>query len=191
MQILRAADRVATAWKNGGGITREIASYPPAADLNEFGWRLSIAHISKGGPFSVFPEIERQLLVLQGTLRLAVNGSPEKALDEHSPAERFSGEMPTRGDPVGGLVTDLNVMTRRGEFKADVRRLTVSGSQSLQHSGGTLFAIVLSPMILMTPDAQHWLKIQDAVCIEPQDHGLSFRAHNAHCVLVNILEASR
>jgi environmental stress-induced protein Ves len=191
MHILRAADRVATAWKNGGGITREIAAYPPAATLDQFGWRISIAAVSKGGAFSVFPGIERELVVLQGTLRLIVNGAAEKILDERSPPERFPGEAATRGDPVGGLVTDLNVMTRRGEFKASIRRLMVTGSHSLEHSVGSLFAIALSPMILMTTGAQHWLKTHDAVSVEPQDRNISLRAHNAACVLVNILEDKR
>jgi uncharacterized protein len=191
MQILRAADRVATAWKNGGGITREIAAYPPASALDQFGWRVSIAAVSKGGPFSVFPGIERELVVLHGKLRLTVNGKAEKTLDEYSPSERFPGDAATRGDPVGGLVTDLNVMTRRGEFKASVERLTVIGSHSLQHSAGTLFVVALSPMILMTADAQHWLKTQDAACIVAQDRNVSLRAHNAACVLVRILEEGK
>lgn len=191
MHILRAEDRVATAWKNGGGITREIATYPPACGLDQFGWRISIAAVTKGGPFSVFPGVDRELVVLQGTLKLIVNGAAEKILDEHSPPTRFPGDEATRGDPVGGFVTDLNVMTRRGEFKASVRRHTVSGSYSLQNPAGTLFAIALQPMVLLSAGAQHWLKIQDAVYVEPQDREVSLRAHNAACVLVNILEQER
>lgn len=189
MHILRAADRVTTACKNGGGITREIAAYPPASGADQFGWRLSIAAVSKGGPFPAFPGVERELVVLQGKLRLTVNANAEKMLDEQSPPERFPGDASTRGDPVGGLVTNLNVMTRRGDFKANVARLTVSGSHALQVSAGTLFAVALAPMILMTADAQHWLKVQDAVRIEPQDRNVSLRTQNdANCVLVTILE---
>jgi uncharacterized protein len=188
MQILRAADRVATAWKNGGGITREIAAYPPASALDQFGWRISIASVTRGGPFSVFAGIERELVVLQGTLRLVVDGAGEKLLDENSPPERFSGEAAARGDPVDGPVTDLNVMTRRGEFKAGVQRLTISASQPLQPPEGTLFAIALAPISLMTSDTQHWLKSHDAVCVDARDRNVSLRAHNAACVLVKILE---
>ena len=73
-QILRAADRVATRWKNGLGVTREIAAYPPGSDLDSFGWRVSMASVDTGGPFSSFPGVDRQLAVLEGRLALGVGG---------------------------------------------------------------------------------------------------------------------
>ncbi len=38
--ILLAADRTATTRKNLGGVTREIAAWPPGADLDDFDWRV-------------------------------------------------------------------------------------------------------------------------------------------------------
>ncbi|MBN3819399.1 HutD family protein, partial [Paraburkholderia sp. Se-20369] len=32
--MMRAADLVASPWKNGGGVTREIAAFPPGAALD-------------------------------------------------------------------------------------------------------------------------------------------------------------
>jgi len=40
MNILRARDLVRMPWKNGGGETMEIATYPPCAKLDNFEWRL-------------------------------------------------------------------------------------------------------------------------------------------------------
>ena len=53
-------------WKNGGGSTREIACWPQGADMDSFGWRVSIATIAQAGPFSAFPGINRQIMLLAG-----------------------------------------------------------------------------------------------------------------------------
>ena len=50
-------------WKNGGGSTTEIAIAPPGAGLDDFDWRISLATISEDGPFSVFPGIDRTLIL--------------------------------------------------------------------------------------------------------------------------------
>lgn len=59
-RILRAAERPALPWKNGGGVTREVVAHPPGSDLGHFDWRVSIAEIHNAGPFSRFPGIERR-----------------------------------------------------------------------------------------------------------------------------------
>ncbi|MEC4600651.1 HutD family protein, partial [Burkholderia vietnamiensis] len=51
---IRGAALVASPWKNGGGVTREIAAYPPGAALDAFAWRVSVADVGAGGPFSRF-----------------------------------------------------------------------------------------------------------------------------------------
>jgi len=53
MQVFPAATRPETPWKNGGGITRPVASAPGKA--REFGWRLSPAELVAGGPAFAFP----------------------------------------------------------------------------------------------------------------------------------------
>ena len=45
-------------WKNGLGWTREVLRWPPGAD--DWDWRISIAEVDKGGPFSSFPGVERE-----------------------------------------------------------------------------------------------------------------------------------
>ena len=61
MRILRVSGRVAAPWKNGGGTTTEVAVFPAGASFDDFGWRISIADIARGGPFSQFPGIDRTL----------------------------------------------------------------------------------------------------------------------------------
>ena len=50
-------------WKNGGGVTSELARSPQA---DEFDWRLSVAEVATDGPFSQFPGIDRLLVLLSG-----------------------------------------------------------------------------------------------------------------------------
>ncbi len=71
---LAAAARRAVPWKNGGGVTEEIAVYPSDAGFDDFAWRISMARVGQGGPFSRFPGVDRTLAVLEGRMRLDVEG---------------------------------------------------------------------------------------------------------------------
>lgn len=114
MQLLRAADRRASPWKNGGGETWEVASFPPDAGWADFDWRISIARVEGSGPFSLFPGIDRTLAVLDGTLQLTVRGQVRPPQTSASPPARFDGDAQTFGRVIEGPVTDLNLMLRRG-----------------------------------------------------------------------------
>ncbi|MGN6148455.1 MAG: HutD/Ves family protein [Rhizomicrobium sp.] len=122
MRILRASDRVAVPWKNGGGTTSEVAAYPEGASFDDFGWRISIARIDRGGPFSTFPGIDRKLAMLEGRVTLAIEGQGEISLSPDSPAAIFPGDVPTSAKLIESPASDLNVMTRRGLFAALMER---------------------------------------------------------------------
>ena len=117
---LPASERVAQAWKNGGGITREVAVFPAGASMDDFLWRVSMAEVTEAGPFSLFAGIDRHLTVLSGTLRLDV--SDRRVILAAGESLAFAGDVAVSGVPLTP-VTDLNVMTRRGKFRAVVRRI--------------------------------------------------------------------
>lgn len=113
-------------WKNGGGETAEIAVFPPAAGLSEFGWRISMATVSSDGPFSAFPGIDRTLTILSGTgMELAIAERAAVTLDPQSPPLAFPADVATSARLTGGTVIDLNIMTRRGTFTHHVERLVL------------------------------------------------------------------
>ena len=116
MQIFPAATRLATPWKNGGGITRLVASAP--GKDKEFGWRLSLADVEVAGPFSCFPGISRLMGILHGQLQLKIEGLPPVTLHEAEQAFAFAGDAPAYGTPVGGLVQDINLMFDPDSFAA-------------------------------------------------------------------------
>ena len=66
MRLLRASDHRRMPWKNGGGMTVEIAVSPEGAGIEDFDWRVSMAFVEQDGPFSIFPGIDRTLAVLSG-----------------------------------------------------------------------------------------------------------------------------
>jgi len=63
VSLIRGADLVASPWKNGGGVTREVAAFPEGAALDAFVWRVSVADVAQAGPFSRFAGIDRTLAV--------------------------------------------------------------------------------------------------------------------------------
>ena len=68
VRLLPALDRTARPWKNGGGVTRDVAVFPAEANDDDFLWRASVATIAAAGPFSPFPGIDRTLILLGGEL---------------------------------------------------------------------------------------------------------------------------
>ena len=105
-------------WRNGGGVTYEVASSPADADLAGFDWRISIAEIEAGGPFSTFPDIDRTIILIEGEwMALTVDGRRHR-LGIRDPFS-FDGDSETLCE-VPGRSRDLNVMTRRGRASASV-----------------------------------------------------------------------
>ena len=115
--LLRAADRVASRWANGGGITREVVAWP---DPGDWQWRISLAEVAESGPFSILSDVDRTIvLVSQGRLALDF-GTHAIELSRWVPFD-FRGEAPVFGRIGGTATEDLNVMTRRGHFTSVVR----------------------------------------------------------------------
>jgi uncharacterized protein len=124
----RRADLLAQPWKNGGGVTREIVSWPPGSTVSHFDWRISIAHIASSGLFSIFPGVDRVITLLEGAgvALKAVDGSVNHRLDQPLWPFAFKGEVPMQADLLGPDCHDFNVMTRRSACSASVQVLNRS-----------------------------------------------------------------
>lgn len=103
-------------WKNGLGVTTEIARRP--VDGAGFDWRVSIARVDRDGPFSRFPGIDRILLVLDGDGLLLEHGDGGRTRLGPLEACAFPGDDETVGRLPGGPIRDFNVMVRRGVARA-------------------------------------------------------------------------
>ena len=120
MNIIRASSLTPKPWKNGGGVTSEIVVSPPGAAFDAFDWRISTAIVEQDGPFSRFPGVDRTLALLKGGLKLKFADRPVVVLTPSSTPVCFPGDVDASAELWGGPAHDLNVMTRRGHWRASV-----------------------------------------------------------------------
>jgi uncharacterized protein len=119
MHVIHPDAFVTMPWKNGGGITREIAKKMRGEHIL---WRLSMAEVASDGPFSAFPGLTRILTVLRGAG--LVLRSPEGVIEaEPMQPVRFSGDLAVACTRIAGDVTDLNVIFDAARIAARVTRL--------------------------------------------------------------------
>lgn len=119
-RVLRPADYKRMPWKNGGGMTMELAVYP--SDANDaFDWRISIADIETNGPFSSFEGYDRFIALLEGVgMELRFDDAESVRLERRLQFVKFAGERRTEGVLISGKVRDFNVIHRRAALRADV-----------------------------------------------------------------------
>lgn len=100
-------------WKNGRGVTREIAREPAIGE--EFAWRLSLAQIDADCDFSAFPGYRRALVLVTGdNLHLRFKGHGSSSLGPARRGSRFEGDWQTQCAVPHGCCTDLSLIVRRG-----------------------------------------------------------------------------
>lgn len=156
---LPASERIAQPWKNGGGITREIAVYPVGAGIDDFLWRISMAEITQAGPFSHFEGVDRHLTVLSGSLRMDL---PDRRHLLHSgDSLAFAGDVPIQAAPILP-VTDLNVMTRQEQMRAEVRRI----SAGVILPSDRVILLATAPMSVTANGRRYSLATYDALMFE-------------------------
>lgn len=96
-------------WRNGGGVTRELLTWPSAADWQ---WRLSLADIERDGPFSAFPGVQRHFAVLSGGGVALQLPEGEQRLHAGGPPLAFDGALAPACRLLAGPTRDLNLMLR-------------------------------------------------------------------------------
>ncbi len=128
-------------WKNGGGVTREIA----VAAGEMFAWRLSMASVNASGPFSDFTGYERTLVILRGDgFTLTFADGREEILEPLRPLVFDGGEI-VSCQLQGGPVTDFNLMVARDRARGALRVVRATGGEKHRFdASGTLFVHVVS-----------------------------------------------
>lgn len=140
LRIARADALMATPWKNGGGVTREIAVYPVGASLDTFAWRVSVADVERAGPFSRFPGIDRTLVLLAGAgMHLTEARGATHALLEPLSVARFDGEAAIDAQLVDGPTRDFNLMVRRDRASATLQVWRSGGRHLLDAHAALVF----------------------------------------------------
>lgn len=114
-RVVRRSDYRSSPWRNGGGVTHEIARAPQSHGQSgaEFAWRLSLAHIDGDGPFSDFRGYQRAItLVSGGACRLLGLRKGGWELRESGSTALFDGGAAVSCELLAGPCEDLNLMVR-------------------------------------------------------------------------------
>lgn len=139
MRVLRARDYVTRPWKNGGGTTREIVTFPEGSNYDTFEWLVSAAHVGRDGPFSNFPGVDRSMVILSGTaMALHGLGGAPVVLTPVTAAYAFPGDVPVTATLTDGPIEDLNLMTRRAMFAHSMRRVALTQPVAVLARGMTI-----------------------------------------------------
>jgi environmental stress-induced protein Ves len=125
LRHLAASSYRTVTWKNGGGVTSEIAVEPEGAGVaDRFLWRLSLARIERSGPFSAFDGYDRTIALVGGPGMVLDFGARGTArIDKPMTPLAFSGEWAPGCALIGGPTEDFNVMTDRARIRHRVERL--------------------------------------------------------------------
>lgn len=135
MQIIRREDFREGRWKNGLGLSWDIAADQPAAD--EFGWRFALARIDRDVSFSLYPGVDRIFTLVEGDgLDLDFEGRPPLAVERRFVPHVYPCDVPAFCRLRGGPCRALNLFYRRGAFTAGADVL--SSAAEIVHPGQVL-----------------------------------------------------
>ncbi|WP_284086057.1 HutD/Ves family protein [Acinetobacter pittii] len=136
IELIRADQYTKMLWKNGAGFTLEIARSQGEGD---FEWRISMADVTTSGPFSLFPNKQRIISVLDGQgMVLHVDDLPAKTLNQGD-IFAFHGESQVQSELVDGAIRDLNLIYDPAKFHARFQWLNDAAEQAFISSADLIF----------------------------------------------------
>jgi uncharacterized protein len=172
IQLIPANEYQRTRWKNGLGWTREITRYPAGSE--HWSWRLSIAEVDKDGAFSVFENIDRELVLLSGEgMRLNFADGDSVTLNPPHDKYRFAGERELSAELINGRTQDFNAMWRRDGYEAQVLHRPLVGPMVFFSEKNVTWAIYMLSGIAQFKDQQQPIRLQqgDSALLLPDDNG--------------------
>ncbi|MEO8654787.1 MAG: HutD family protein [Ramlibacter sp.] len=135
--MIRLSDAVASPWRNGGGVTRELAAWPAVGA--DWTWRISVAEVATSGPFSRFEGVQRWFAVLGGNgVSLKLPDAEHRLTVASAPLE-FDGGVTVDCRLLDGPTQDLNLMVRQDRAAAQMQR--VAGAQQFVARAAKVLAV--------------------------------------------------
>jgi environmental stress-induced protein Ves len=170
MKHLSRRDYRARPWKNGGGVTHEVAVWPEGAGMDDFAWRVSLAELQGPGPFSIYPGVSRSLLLLEGNpVRLEIDGVTTWLDRQHPPLD-FCGSANVFAHP-DGRALDVGIMSRIGRCRHSCRVVQLEGKAVLTRSAHTevLMLVEGGPLRIASSTGVVALDRLESLWLEAQD----------------------
>ena len=184
---LRPEDYLAMPWKDGGGVTEQIAIEPPDATLaGGFLWRLSMARVERSGPFSRFAGCDRTLLLLEGGgVDLDFGSHGRVRLDEPLQPVTFSGDWDARATLRRGPVRDFGIISDRARMRQEVRVLDLGAGPVSIPPGPAVWILGLTGRCVLAPwDLE--LGPLEAARLEDEPADARRGSPDARCLLVRL-----
>lgn len=156
-------------WKNGGGRTWEIHRQPAHGDA--WLWRMSVADIERDGPFSAFPDCDRELILLSGEGMQLGFGTHSSAVLPPYGQIRFAGEHTPDCHLIDGATRDFNAIWQRDAMHISCQRRAMTGSLwCIAEPGVSWFVYMLSGSARIKDDPQSPLaSTGDALWLQPEN----------------------
>jgi environmental stress-induced protein Ves len=110
IQVLNENQFIRMPWKNGGGETLELYKEELYGKIQ---FRLSIATVKSSGPFSLFPELNRFITLLEGNGFELHFDSKKEVLNQPLQWLSFDGNDNVQCDLIEGQCLDFNVMVSK------------------------------------------------------------------------------
>ena len=168
--ILYAKDFKDMPWKNGGGSTRELFVIPHESESDKFYFRISIAQVNQAGPFSLYPGIDRFLMLLEGK-GFILNFEDKSHVKLAAPFDsfEFEGEEKIQCELIDKNCLDFNIMTDRnwGQSSVNLTHLKMNQIKRYQPNNHTfLYLYQNSPkLIVLEPNEKFEFKATENVMV--------------------------
>jgi environmental stress-induced protein Ves len=143
MRIIRKTDLREGRWRNGLGVSWDIAT-DGNAGADDFGWRLAIARIDSDVPFSHYPQVDRIFTLIDGQgLDLDFADGRTLAADQLFVPHPYPCDVPTFCRLRDGPCRVLNLFLKRRSREAEVDIL--SSNADITHPGPILAFVLKGP----------------------------------------------
>ena len=133
-------------WKNGLGVTCELARQSIDGSDSDFLWRVSVADVSEDGPFSPYPEHMRIISTLTGSgIRLDVDGKISPDIGQYD-LFSFSGASAVSSTLLDGSIKDFNVIYKPAGCSVRVQWAKVCDKVSFLSQASIALVYAVNPV---------------------------------------------
>ena len=133
-------------WRNGGGVTRTLATGGGAQGSGDWHWRLSVAEIEREGAYSRFEGVDRWQALIGGEALLLRGARGTRRLASAGEVFAFTGEEDVHAHLPAGPARMWNLMVRRGAAVGELVRRELAAGEVLDLPG-------------LTGDAHGWVLV--------------------------------
>ena len=175
-------------WRNGSGITYEIAREP--AEGEEFDWRLSLALIERSGPFSNFAGYQRAISLVNGAgCVLHGLGAQPVQMSLAGTTTIFPGAAQVECELIDGPCHDLNLIVREpGDIvSAGGLRLPEDDARALVPDHCNAVFCLAGPVACMGPNGEQLVLDEHDTFLVGASEAARWRIRAAESVVAQVL----